>query len=116
MGVRRGAPPRRRDAQFPYRRRTRRAGVRNRLRELGHAEGRDILVETRSADGDPAALPRLAAELAASKPSVIVSAGTATTLAAWRDDPPDPIVVLTGHAMRTGFAAESSARREASPA
>ena len=79
---------------------------RDRLRELGHTEGRDILIDARSAEGRPESFPRLAAELVALKPSVMVSAGTEATQAVLRADPVVPIVVLIGDAIETGFAAE----------
>jgi ABC-type uncharacterized transport system substrate-binding protein len=46
------------------------------LRELGYAEGQNILVEVRGSGGDDEKLPALAAELAALKPDVIVTNGS----------------------------------------
>ena len=46
------------------------------LRALGHEEGRDILIESRWADGHYERLPKLVAELIASKVDVIVTHGT----------------------------------------
>jgi putative tryptophan/tyrosine transport system substrate-binding protein len=45
------------------------------LRELGYVEGRNIMLETRSADSDNRRLPTLAAELAKLNPDVIVTSG-----------------------------------------
>src|SRR5262245_50251955 len=45
------------------------------LRELGYVEGRNLIIEYRSADGKPDRLPALAAELVALKVDVIVTGG-----------------------------------------
>ena len=45
------------------------------LRELGYVEGRNIVLEYRSAEGQPQRLPQLAAELAALKPGLIFVLG-----------------------------------------
>ena len=49
------------------------------LHELGYMEGRNIVIEWRSAEGKPDHLPPLAAELVRLKVDVIVSAGPAAT-------------------------------------
>ena len=49
------------------------------LRELGYVEGRNIIIEWRSADGKNDRLPALAAELVGLKVDVIVSSGPITT-------------------------------------
>src|SRR6266498_4314020 len=55
------------------------------LRDLGHVEGRNVVIEYRSAEGKPERLPALAAELVALKVDVIVTGGgTPTALAAKR--------------------------------
>lgn len=46
------------------------------LRDLGYAEGRDIIIEWRSAEGDYSRLPAMLAETIESKPDVIVVEGT----------------------------------------
>jgi putative tryptophan/tyrosine transport system substrate-binding protein len=51
------------------------AGFNQGLRELGYAEGRNILIEYRWAGGNPERFPALAAELVALKVDVIMSAG-----------------------------------------
>ena len=56
--------------------------LRGGLRDRGHAEGRDIAIEVRYAQGRAQELPRLAAELAALKPVVIIAPGPAATDAA----------------------------------
>jgi putative ABC transport system substrate-binding protein len=63
------------------------------LRELGYTEGRNILIESRWAEGKPERFPVLAAELAALKVDVIMSAGgTLGALAARRATTTLPIV------------------------
>jgi putative tryptophan/tyrosine transport system substrate-binding protein len=63
------------------------------LRALGYTEGRTILVEYRYADGKLDRLPKLAAELVALSPAVIVTQGTPATLAASKATGAIPIVV-----------------------
>src|SRR5262245_42339058 len=55
---------------------------RQRLRELGYVEGKNIFIEYRYAEGKPERVPDLAAELVRLKVDVIVTAGPMTTLAA----------------------------------
>jgi putative ABC transport system substrate-binding protein len=76
------------------------------LKERGHVEGRDIVIEFRSAEGRPEALPGAAAELAALKPGVIVAGGSVAVRAAPAATPDVPIVALTGDFTAAGFAAE----------
>ena len=52
------------------------------LRERGHVEGRDVVLDVRYAEGQAQDLPRLAAEIAALKPAVIVALGRPATDAA----------------------------------
>jgi len=82
-------------------------GVRDGLREHGHAEGRDIVIDVRYAGGRAQELPRLATELAALGPALIVATGTAATDAAIAATADVPIVslgdlVAAGHAMQLG--------------
>jgi putative tryptophan/tyrosine transport system substrate-binding protein len=49
------------------------------LRELGYVEGKNIIIEWRSADGKVDRVPALATELMRLKPDVIVTAGPAAT-------------------------------------
>ena len=51
------------------------AAVRHGFRDLGYVEGRNLAIEYRYAEGRPERLPQLAAELAQSKPDVILALG-----------------------------------------
>ncbi len=62
------------------------------LRDLGHVEGRNVVIEYRSAEGKPERLPALAAELVALKVDVIVATGTPASLAAKQATRTLPIV------------------------
>jgi putative tryptophan/tyrosine transport system substrate-binding protein len=68
---------------------------RRRLGELGYREGRNVIIDMRSADGDFARLPRLAAELASLAPDVMVAASTSAVLAARRMTTSIPIVIAS---------------------
>jgi putative ABC transport system substrate-binding protein len=57
---------------------------RQRLRELGYVEGKNIVIEYRYAEGKLERLTDLAAELARLKVDVIVTGGSAPALAAKR--------------------------------
>jgi putative tryptophan/tyrosine transport system substrate-binding protein len=70
------------------------AAFRNRLRELGYVEGRDVLIEARFAGGNPDRLPLLAAELVAGKPDVLVVVTTTVALAVKKETSTIPIVAL----------------------
>jgi putative ABC transport system substrate-binding protein len=65
------------------------------LRELGYVEGKNLSLAIRSADGRPERLPRLASELIALKPDVLVVGSTAPTLAAKRATTSIPIVFVS---------------------
>jgi putative ABC transport system substrate-binding protein len=52
------------------------------LREAGYVEGRNLIIDYRSADGRPERFPELAADLVRAKPDIIVTRGTPATLAA----------------------------------
>ncbi len=64
------------------------------LRELGYVDGKSIQIEVRSADGDFAKLPALAADLVRTKPNVIASVVTQATLAARDATTSIPIVMV----------------------
>ena len=65
------------------------------LRELGHTEGRNIVIETRFGEGKFDQLPGLAAELVRAKVDVIVTYTTPAAQAAKRATATIPIVVAT---------------------
>ncbi|MGH7331967.1 MAG: ABC transporter substrate binding protein, partial [Candidatus Rokuibacteriota bacterium] len=64
----------------------------HKLRELGYVEGRNLVFEGRWAEGDPARLPGLAADLVRTGVDVIVAQSTAATGAAMRATTTIPIV------------------------
>ena len=63
------------------------------LQDAGYAEGRDVVIEWRSADGDYDKVTELAVDLVQSKVDVIVSDGTVGTRAAKRATSTIPIVM-----------------------
>jgi putative ABC transport system substrate-binding protein len=63
------------------------------LRDAGYVEGRDVVIEWRSADGNYTQLPRLAADLVERKVDVIVADTTQATQAARRATTTVPIVM-----------------------
>src|SRR4051812_31942852 len=52
------------------------------MREAGYVEGRNLIIDYRSADGRPERFPELAADLVRAKPDIIVTRGTVAALAA----------------------------------
>jgi len=65
---------------------------RQRLRELGYVEGKNIVIEYRYAEGKPERLPDLAAELVQLKVDVIVTGGGPANVAAKKASTTIPIV------------------------
>ena len=63
------------------------------LRDAGYAEGRDVVIEWRSADGDYARIPELAADLVQRKVDVIVVSSTVAAQAVQRATSTIPIVI-----------------------
>src|SRR5580765_3648578 len=63
------------------------------LRELGYVEGKNIIIEWRSAEGKPDRLPALAAELVSLQVDVLVSYGPTPTRAAKKATTKVPIVM-----------------------
>jgi len=63
------------------------------LRELGYAEGKNIVIEWRFAEGKPDRLPALASELVRLKVDIIVTGGSAATRAAKEATTTIPIVM-----------------------
>ena len=73
---------------------------------LGYAEGRDYVIEQRSAQSDVARLPALATELVALKVDIIVSQGTPAAVAASKATREIPILMaIAGDPVGTGLAA-----------
>ena len=76
------------------------------LRELGYVEGKNIVIEYRSAEGKFDRLPALAAELVRLKVDIIVTGGGATTRAAKEATVTIPIVMAQdGDPVANGFVA-----------
>ena len=68
-------------------------GFRQGLRELGYVEGKNIIIEFRSAEGKPERLNELAAELVRLKVDLIVTAGSSDTRAAKKATDTIPIIM-----------------------
>jgi len=64
------------------------------LRELGYAEGRNLVIDRRSADGDFARLPGLAADTVRSRPDVIVAFVTQASIAVKQATTSTPVVMV----------------------
>jgi putative ABC transport system substrate-binding protein len=76
------------------------------LRELGYAEGHNIVIEYRWAEGDYQRFPALITELLAQKVEVIVTAGTPASLAVKKAATSVPLVmVAVGDPVATGLVA-----------
>jgi len=73
------------------------------LRELGRVEGRDYVVDLRSAEGQLGRLPALAADLVRLNVDVIVALFTPCALAAQQATREIPIVILSGDPLGTGL-------------
>jgi len=83
-------------------------GLRQGLVDRGYALGRDLQIEERYAEGNPAKLPALIADLLALGVDVLVTAGTPATLAAHKATSTVPIVSVTGDPVGVGLAASLS--------
>ena len=85
---------------------TRLGALRAGLRELGYVEGKNIVIESRWAEGKYDRVPDLAAELVRLKVDVIVTGGTPATQAAMKATTTIPIVMVgIGDPLRTGLVA-----------
>jgi len=78
---------------------------RQRLRELGYVEGKNIAIEGRYAEGQLGRLPDLAVELVRLKVDVIVARGLPAARAAKEATTTIPIVIQGGDPVRTGLVA-----------
>ena len=80
--------------------------LRTGLRELGYVEGKNLVIETRWAEGNSARLPELAAELVGLKVDILVTYTTRGTRAAKQATATIPIVMASsGDAVATGLIA-----------
>src|SRR4030095_14373348 len=86
---------------------TRIEGFREGLRELGYIEGKNIIIEWRSAEGNPERRGEIAAELVRLKVDVIVSGGPTITRIVKETTSTIPIVMAqdTDPAVGSGFVA-----------
>lgn len=76
------------------------------LSDLGYVEGKNLVIEHRSAEGKPERLPQLAADLVHAKVEVIVTGTNIVTRAAWQATKSTPIVMTVGtDVIGEGFAA-----------
>jgi putative ABC transport system substrate-binding protein len=76
------------------------------LRDLGYVEGRNVVIEYRFAEGGPAQLPALAAELVNGRMDVIVTDGSYATRAAQGATTTIPIVMaVSASPVEQGFVA-----------
>ena len=74
------------------------------MRELGYVEGKNLIIEWRSAEGNPERLPGLAAELVQLKVDAIVAAAAQSVRAAQQATTTIPIVMGTpGDPVANGF-------------
>jgi ABC-type uncharacterized transport system substrate-binding protein len=73
------------------------------LSELGYVEGKNIQIDTRSAQGLESRLPQLAADLVRDQVDVIVAVQTPAAHAAKNATRDIPIVVMAGDPMATGL-------------
>ena len=69
--------------------------LRKGMRELGYVEGRNLIIEYRSAEGHAERFPELASELVRARVDVIVARGTPATLAARNATSTIPVVMAT---------------------
>jgi putative ABC transport system substrate-binding protein len=75
-----------------------------RLAELGYVEGRNLVIDFRSAGGEPERLPALAAELVGRGPDILVVVSTQSVLAAKNATQTIPIVFgAVGDPLGTGI-------------
>ena len=88
---------------------TRAEALRAGLQDFGYVEGKNILIEFRSAEGKYDRLPELAAELVRQNVDVIVTAGSPSIHAAKQATETVPIVIAAvGDALAGGFVASLS--------
>src|SRR5262245_6667935 len=71
-------------------------GFRRGLHELGYAEGRNLILEYRSAEGDASRFPALISELIGLKVDLIVARGTPAALAVKQATRTIPVIMAVG--------------------
>jgi ABC-type uncharacterized transport system substrate-binding protein len=76
------------------------------LRAQGYVQGRDVVLDSRWGGGRTEGLAQLAAQLAATRPAVIVTMGPQATEAVLAADADVAVVALLGDAVGSGFAAQ----------
>ena len=79
---------------------------RDRLRELGYVEGRNLIIEVRWAEGRFDRLPELAADLAAQKVEVLVTAAPPAVRALQKTTSTIPIVIVAHDPIGMGFVSQ----------
>ena len=72
------------------------ATFRRGLQELGYTEGRNLVLEYRSADGDASRFPALISELIGLKVDLIVARGTPAALAVKQATKTIPVIMAVG--------------------
>jgi putative ABC transport system substrate-binding protein len=87
-----------------------------RMRALGYEDGRTVVIDYRSAEGQFDRLPALAAELVALKPDVIVTAAPPAVRAVHQATTTIPTIVTFHDPVGGGFAETSRAPAATSPA
>jgi putative ABC transport system substrate-binding protein len=81
---------------------------RNRMRELGYVEGRNLVIVTRWAEGHFERLPALAVDLTAQNVEIIVTASPPAVRAAQKATATIPIVCITHDPVGMGFVSSLS--------
>ena len=81
------------------------------MRAIGYEEGRDVVYDRRSADGDTGRLPQLARELLVDNPRLIVTTGGREALAAREATSRIPIVMIFGGVDPVGMGLAQSLAR-----
>jgi putative ABC transport system substrate-binding protein len=80
-----------------------RTELREGLSKAGYVEGRNVVLDIRSAQGKLELLPQLAAELVAAKVDVLVALYTPSARAAQQATREIPIVAIVANPVETGF-------------
>ena len=75
------------------------------MEKLGYVQGKNLVIEYRSAEGNVESLPEVAADLVDQKPALIFAVGTPTALAAKQATRTIPIVMFAADAVANGIVA-----------